>query len=380
MATQPNPVNDAWLKLVHTPGIGPVTIRRLIDDCGDVITAAEATTHQLKLIEGIGPTRAAAIRGAMDQIDLAPIYDAMAGHNVDLLTLDDPAYPKPLKLIHDPPPVLFVRGRLEATDGLAIAVVGSRKCTNYGREQADRLASMCAGAGLTIVSGGAYGIDTAAHRAAVRINGRTIVVTGCGLDCCYPPENAELFDTIARHHGALVSEFPIGTPPKAEHFPRRNRIISGMSLGILVIEAARRSGALITARLAAEEHHREVMALPGRVDSTASAGCHQIIREGWGRLVTNAADILDDLGEAGQILKASIPNAPDEPEHPTDLTPANATGPADRVLAVLSKEPMDIEILAKRSNIDIGQIQGILTELQLFGKINRIGGNKVCRK
>jgi DNA processing protein len=280
---------DARIRLSMVSGLGPRLTQRLEEAFGDPVSILHASTVQLRGVEGIGPKLAEGIRRSIDEADTGREWELIEQTGAHVIAREDEGYPALLKHIHDPPPLLFVRGELRRTDAVALAVVGSRKCTAYGREQAERLAGGCAQAGLCIVSGGARGIDTAAHRAAMRVKGRTIAVLGCGLGECYPPENAELFDAIAAKGGAVISELPMSAPPIAENFPRRNRIISGLSLGVLVVEAAARSGALITARLAAEEHHREVLAVPGRIDSPASAGCHKMIREGWAALVTSAA-------------------------------------------------------------------------------------------
>ena len=299
--------------------------------------------------------------------------DLVAQRGAVLLSTDDGRYPQLLKLIPDPPPLLYVRGELRDTDAVALAVVGARKCTHYGREQADRLAGLCAEAGLCIVSGGAYGIDTAAHRGAMRVKGRTMAVLGSGLANPYPEAHIELFDQIAGGAGAVVSEFPMTTPPAAENFPRRNRIISGMALGVLVVEAATRSGALITARLAVEEHGRDVMALPGRVDSMASAGCHKAIREGWATLVTSAADILDALGEAGQVLKAAVSTEGEAPGAPLDQ---NLTESQRKIVDVLD-EPMALDQLAGATGLAMHVIQADLTMLEIRGTVRRDAGRFV---
>jgi DNA protecting protein DprA len=214
---------------------------------------------------------------------------------VALLCPDDDAYPALLKEIPDPPAVLYVRGAFEPRDLNAVAIVGSRKCSYYGREQAERFAALLAGAGFSVISGGARGIDSAAHRGAMsHAHGRTIAVLGSGIDVPYPPENAPLFEEIAKR-GAVVSEYPLGTPPLKDNFPRRNRIVSGMSRGVLVIEADIKSGALITARQACDDHSRPVFALPGRVDNALSDGPHLLIRDG-AVLTTKLEDIIENLG------------------------------------------------------------------------------------
>src|SRR5439155_14814585 len=195
----------------------------------------------------------------------------------------------------DPPAVLYVKGALEPRDLNSVAMVGSRRCSFYGREQSERFAALLAGAGITIVSGGARGIDSAAHRGAMsHPQGRTIAVLGCGVDVVYPPENANLFEEIATR-GALISEYPLGTPPLKDNFPRRNRIVSGLSRGVLVVEADERSGALITTQQAIEDHSRPVFAIPGRIDNPLSAGPHTLIRDG-AVLTESITQILDNLG------------------------------------------------------------------------------------
>jgi DNA processing protein len=269
---------------------------------------------------------------------------------------------------------LFVRGEIREQDAMALAIVGARRCSGYGREQADRFASLCGSAGLCIVSGGAYGIDAAAHRAALRAGARTLAVIGSGLAKPYPPEHEELFDQIASGHGAVLSELPMHSPPMKENFPARNRIISGLALGVLVIEASLRSGALITARQCAEDHGREVMALPGRVDSATSAGCHKILREGWATLVTNAADVLDALGDAGQTLKAGLTHQTDHAEASAPSLWEQALTPSQRTLIEALREPADLDALVSRTNLPVAQIQADLTMLQIRGAIKRQGG------
>ena len=305
--------HDALLALTLSEGFGQATIQRCVETFGSAAGSLDASAEQLARLDQVGMQRARKLRAALDRTLQSGLVETerelIASHDVHLIAFGDEEYPQLLKHIPDPPTLLWVRGRMVEEDALALGIVGSRRCSHYGREQADRFASLCAQSGLCIVSGGARGIDGAAHRAALRMGGRTIAVIGSGLAQPYPHDHKDLFDEIVAsdgEHGAVISEFSMSTPPSAQNFPRRNRIISGLSLGVLVVEAAQRSGALITARVAVEEHHRELMAIPGRVDSQGSAGCHKIIREGWATLVTSPADVLDALGEAGQMLKVGL--------------------------------------------------------------------------
>jgi DNA processing protein len=369
---------ESRLRLIACEGLGPVLIARLALHFGTPQAACEATESQLRNVEGIGPKRASAICRQLGDADPQAEWDAAAAAGVAILDIDDPQYPMSLRSIHDPPPVLFVRGELDVGDALSLAIVGSRAATAYGREQADRIAYSCATAGLTIVSGGALGIDAAAHRGVLRAEGRTLAVVGSGLHHCYPAEHRILYDAIVSGHGAVISELPMDREPAPENFPRRNRIISGLSLGVLVVEADHRSGALITARLAAEEHHREVLALPGRVDSPASRGCHRMIREGWAQLVTGPADVLEELGEAGQKLKASMDGLDSKPQLDTGATQLGTE--QKTVLEAVGAGPTNIDHLSQSTGLGIPAIQGHLTLLQIYGLIERLPANCVRRR
>lgn len=301
---------ESLLLLGLVRGLGPTLTRRCVEEMGSAEAVLGASVGQLSGVQGIGSGKSRSIVAGIEEElrgdRLKEELELVHRYGVKLIGIGDEVYPRMLKHIPDPPMLLYVRGDFEKEDALGLGIVGARKCTSYGREQADRFAVLCSQAGLCIVSGGAYGVDAAAHQAVLRGKGRTIAVIGSGHAEPYPREHCGMFDEIAGGRGAVVSEFGMTVKPMAENFPRRNRIISGMSLGILVVEAAERSGALITARLAAEDHGREVMALPGRIDSYMSAGCHKMIREGWARLVCNAGDVLDSLGAAGDMLKGDV--------------------------------------------------------------------------
>ena len=368
---------DDWLRLTLVSGLGPTLVRRSVDALGSPRSVLAATVEQLAAVRGIGKDGAMKIRSQIDRLDdgleVKRERHLIEEHQVRLYTRDDPGYPALLRHIPDPPPLLYVRGELRDDDAVALGIVGARRCTQYGREQANRLAMLTSQAGLCIVSGGAYGVDATAHRAALQAGGRTIAVVGSGLANPYPPPHAELFDQITAGAGAVVSEFPMAFPPLAENFPRRNRIISGLALGILVIEAAARSGALITARLCAEEHGREVMALPGRVDSSMSAGCHKMIREGWATLVTSASDILDALGETGQLLRAGFSQRPQGDENLESIAAHRLTDSQRRVVDALD-EPHGFDQLAASTGLSVHVLQSDLTLLELRGLVEKSGG------
>ena len=298
----------SWLRLARLPGVGPVLIRRLLEALGSPEAILAAHPAGLAAVEGIGTHRANQIvthsarteKPAREELALAQ------ENGVTVVAQDDPRYPPALKTITDPPLVLYVRGELVERDAVAVGIVGARQCTLYGREQASRFGHDLAAAGLTVISGGARGIDTGAHLGALRAKGRTVVVQGCGLLHTYPPENKELYERIVREAGgAVISELPLDAPPTKENFPPRNRIIAGMSLGVLVVEANLRSGSLITARLAAADYGREVFALPGRLDSPASAGTHHLIKSGSAHLVESVQDILGSPRRGGGGLARS---------------------------------------------------------------------------
>ncbi|MHC4122996.1 MAG: DNA-processing protein DprA, partial [Planctomycetota bacterium] len=264
--TQPNSVDiEKWLKLIRADGVGPVNFKKLTNYFGSVDKALGASANSLTCIDGIELKTAEKIVKSRNKFDTKSELELAEKLGVWIISSDDKRYPDVLRQIYDPPPVIYIKGNLTKPDNLCISMVGSRKCSIYGKEQASRLAHLLSSAGFTICSGMARGIDSAAHQGALSANGRTIAVHGCGLANIYPPENKKLFELITKS-GACISELPLRYEPKAENFPPRNRIIAGLALATIVIEAGQRSGAMITARMALE-NNREVMAIPGKIDS-----------------------------------------------------------------------------------------------------------------
>jgi DNA processing protein len=381
-----------WLQLSLTEGIGPILIGRLIEAAGSAENACGMKSTQLRQIQGIGEAKASklfsALRAAGEKVDDELSRAETAGASV--ICIDDSTYPTLLRSIPDPPSVLYVQGTLEARDLNGVAIVGSRKCTFYGREQAERFGALLAGAGFTVISGGARGVDSAAHRGALsHANGRTIAVLGSGVDVPYPPENDKLFDQIAAQ-GAVLSEFPMGTPPLAENFPRRNRIVSGMSRGVLVIEADERSGALITARQAGDDHGRQVFAIPGRIDNSQSVGPHKLIRDG-AILTTGIEDIIDNLGPLPQQATESLfdeivmetralVTEDSSPPEPKAVSVPNLTDQQKTILETLGRDATTVDTIIERSELPAATVLQELTFLSLKGLVRRIDGQSYARR
>ncbi len=379
----------ALLRLTLTPGLGPVLIRRLLDKTGSAMAACGLSAAQLKGIHGIGEQKAAAFaKGLVESQRLADEEWALAEKlGVRLCGWGMPGFPPLLAPLPDAPALLYVRGEFAPTDRFSVAIVGSRQCTAYGLEQSARFARVLAQAGITIVSGGARGIDTAAHRGTLEVGGRTIVVQGCGLARSYPPENAALFDKVVATGGAVISELPLNTPPTAENFPSRNRIISGLALGVLVIEAGRGSGALITARHAAEEHGREVMAIPGRVDSATIAGSLELLKENAAALVTEPGDVIHILesparhqhrGTHSDRFLPFLERGTQETQAPAvepvapSASMANLSPDHAQLLSALA-EPRTLEQLCEATGWEPSRLRGHLTMLEIQRRVKREG-------
>jgi DNA processing protein len=373
------------LKLSLVPELGPRTFHALLERFGCAANVLAASTADLAQVPRVTKERARLIQAARDSA-LADEELALCNtHRVRLIVTADASYPRLLREIHDPPPVLYVRGELKASDGLAIAMVGARRASVYGRQQAERLAAALAGMGFTIVSGLARGIDAAAHRGALAAGGRTIAVLAGGLANIYPPEHQELAEQVAAC-GAVISEVSMRQEPLPTLFPRRNRIISGLSLGVLVVEAGLRSGALITARHAGEQG-REVFAVPGRIDSLGSQGAHKLIQDG-AHLVGCVQDIVEQLGPL--VEAAPRPEGPAKNRTATEAPDGGAAlvrHPAElmlndiqrRVLDQIPADPTSTETVIAASGLPAAQVIAVLSHLELRHLIHRLPGNQYCR-
>ena len=358
------------LRLHLVDGVGPRTQQELLDHFGTVERVFEATREELLAVNGVGPRLAASIIAARHSREPAQELQRCRERGLRLLVRGTDDYPATLGEIHDPPSILYCRGEYRPQDQLSVAIVGSRRCTMYGRQVAEKLAGGRARAGLTVVSGLARGIDGAAHRGALEAGGRTLAVMGTGLGEIYPPEHADLADEIAKQ-GALLTENKLLQPPLPGLFPQRNRIISGMVLGVIVVEAARNSGALHTVRHAMEQG-REVFAVPGRIDSLASAGCHDILRDG-ATLVRGVEDVLQALGP----LMAPVVTATDQ----MILTPRelNLDDQERRVLNLVTIDPIAVDDVLRTAGLDASRVLATLTVLEMRRLVRRIPGGQVCR-
>jgi len=357
--------------------VGPMTFARLIERFGSAQAALGAGVLQLQAVKGIGPDTAETIARSRDHADVAAEVALAARHNVRIICREDDEYPKPLRHIPDPPICLYVRGRIEPADAVAIAVVGARRSTHYGREQAYRFGYQLAQRGITIISGLARGVDGESHKGALAAGGRTLAVLGNGLATIYPPEHAELADKIAAN-GAVISELPMTTSPDSSNFLPRNRLIAGLSLGVLVVEAARRSGALSTAARASE-YNREVFAIPGRVDSDYSVGTNALIRDQHAKLVTCADDILDELGEVGEALQR-LEGGGDGDEEPNLFKAQPALNDHERAVSEqLSHEERSVDQLAAATGLAESRVTSTLIMLQLKGLARQLPGNLFVR-
>lgn len=350
-----------WVAWASVPGIGPARTRALLRVFGSLQAAWGQPFAALRAagLDERTTTRAVA---AFKERDPTAEWERLTKHDVTVLTEDDEAYPERLRYTTGAPALLFMRGTLIPEDAVAIAMVGTRRMTSYGREVALRLATGLGGAGVTVISGLAKGIDGIVHKAALDSGGRTLAVLGHGLDMIYPREHAGLAARITAEGGALITEYPPGTKIDPANFPARNRIISALALGVVVVEADVKSGAMITANFAAEQG-REVFAVPGSVLNPMSAGCHALLRDG-ARLVADVDDILSelqlDIRQTPGLVQQELFEIPDIPG-------------ADIVLRALSTEPLHIDDLCRESGIAMSDLSGLLVHLMLTGTIRAAG-------
>ena len=377
-----SPGIENWLKLAGADGVGPATFSKLLNYFNSVESVLGASASQIAKVEGIGLRTAEKIAASRNKTNTDAETALAEKLGVWIIHLQDERYPAQLKVVYDPPPVLYIKGTLAEQDNLSVAIVGSRRCSLYGSEQASRFAHILAGAGFTICSGLARGIDTAAHQGALASGGRTIAVQGCGLANVFPPENKKLFDSIAES-GACISELPLRYEPLAENFPPRNRIIAGLSLGTIVIEAGSNSGALHTAK-AALEYNREVMAVPGKIDSPLSRGANQLIKQG-AKLVDCVEDIMESLGYIGDKLRGYVNQQADsltaKAEMPLfDMARLNLNTSEKSVYECLNSEPVHIEQIITESQLPAGSVNASIVSLRLKGLVKQLPGSMFVRK
>jgi len=354
-----------WIALRLAPGIGKIACKNLIETFGTPEGILNAPFEKLLEIEGLAAKSIKALQNCRKNPEIERELEKISGTDIRIVTWSNPEYPQSLKNIYDPPPYIYVRGTILPEDSNAIAVVGSRRASDYGLRAAADISRELAEAGLTVVSGMAAGIDSAAHRAALTAKSRTIAVLGCGVDVCYPAENRRLYSEIIKK-GAIISEYAPGTEPDSYHFPARNRIISGLARAILVVEAGPKSGSLITARLALEQG-RDVFAVPGSIYSYKTKGANQLIRSG-AALVETGRDIVETLGMSAAIT-----------ERAPALDPEELDKEARCVYDQLNDEAVHIDRIICETSLSSSVIASALLELELSGFIRQLPGKHFIR-
>lgn len=362
---------EALIALNMVDHVGPVRLRQLLEHFGDAPAVLAASKVELLRVRGIGEETAAAIANWEHTVDLAGELQRIRDFGCRVIIQADDEYPELLRQIYDPPIVLYVKGALQSRDKNAVAMVGSRQTTHYGLECARRLAYQLAFCGVTVVSGGARGIDTAAHQGALTAKGRTIAVLGTGINLVFPPENADLFERIAAN-GALLTQFPFNRPADKQTFPIRNRIVAGMTLGTVVVEADLHSGALITAGMAVDLG-RQVFAVPGRIDSPQSKGCHDLIKKG-AKLCESAEDI---LSEFEYLFPAS--NRPPGPAETGSLPALTLSDTEQRVLELLGAEETTVDEIIRRSGLPASTVSVALFSLEMKRLARQLPGKLYVR-
>lgn len=351
-----------WIALSDVPDIGPVTAKKLLAIYKKPEAVFKAPYKELANIRGIGPAKAKNIKGYSEWGKIDTQLKKLDANGIKIVTFSNKDYPEMLKNIEDAPIVLYIKGTIQKEDRYAVAIVGSRKYSSYGKLAAEKLSSELSSMGFTIVSGMARGIDTLAHTAAINSGGRSIAVMGSGIDMPYPPENRGLMEKLAAS-GCVISEFPPGTPPERENFPKRNRLISGLSLGVLVVEATADSGSLITASCALEQG-KEVFAVPGNINSANSKGTNALIKKG-AKLVQSAEDVIEELAP---VLKGYI----------RTREKANIELPVEekRLCDIMTAEPKHVDMLSRESKMPAQKVLGILLSLELKGIVKQAEGKK----
>ena len=383
--------------LIHLnliPGIGNHTIRRLLAAFGSAEKSVAATSEELAQIDGLTPDVRQQLIDGKSRAPLAQELELIERHQCHIVTVTDGSYPPLLKQIDDPPVLLYIIGDFPPQDAPSIAIVGSRSPTEYGKTISQQLSHQLAERGITVVSGFARGIDTCVHRGALEAGGDTIAVFGCGLSIIYPETNRGLAAEIVES-GALISEFPMTMPPRGKNFPRRNRVISGLTLGTLVVEASERSGSLITARHAAEQG-REVFAVPGQIFSGVSRGTHSLINQG-ATLINSVDDLLDALPQnytqilGGESLELPSANQPDKIARPQSVekrsTPTpqpkanlNLTSDEQVVLSAMDADSVHIDEITRLTQLPIGKVSSLLVMLELKGIVQQLPGKQFVKK
>lgn len=346
---------ERFIDLLSIPRLTEARLKNLLERFGSPDAIFEADLHELMEVEGIQEPLARAIQGYRPDAGSRRRIELARELGVKVISYKDPDYPERLRKLPQMPPVLFIRGEIDRSDELALAIIGTRRATSYGRIIAERFAQELAEQGITVVSGLARGIDTCAHRGALKGKGRTIAVLGCGIDRYYPPENRPLQDEIAQH-GAVISEFPISTQPLAQNFPKRNRIISGLALGVLAIEARDSSGVFNTVGWALDQG-REVYAVPGAILSQASSGTNRLIKDG-AKPVTGVADILSDLKLGSTARGPTVTLAPEDA----------------RIAGLLTARPLHVDELSEALGMPIAQLLPQLLDLELKGVVRQLPG------
>jgi DNA processing protein len=363
---------EALVALNLISGVGPIRIRHLLDHFGgDPAAVLSASQGELDRVPGIGGQLSSCIAGWQSGVDLSGELRRIQETGVTVLGFTDAEYPALLKQIYDPPPVLYVKGRLTAEDGQGVAVVGSRLTTSYGMEVARKLGYQLAYTGVSVISGGARGADTAAHQGALSAQGRTIAVLGTGIDRVYPSENGDLFERIAER-GALMTQFPFGRSADRGTFPARNRIVAGMSLGTVVIEASLSSGALITANLA-NDYGRQVFAVPGRIDSPRSKGCHDLIKKG-AKLCEGIEDVLSEFE-----YRFPASNRPELASGQQEFPSITLTASEQAVWDALGRETLEVDPIIRGSGLPPSAVQVALFSLELKRLVRQLPGRRFER-